>query len=114
MRRLISVLGSLALTALLVVYSAVSAVGQQDPPWAPCKGNDNDEVIVNCTHVLRKFQLYPRNLFAYSRRGRAYFNKGDYDRAIRDFDEVIRLDPKFALAYTERGTAYGSKGESYA
>ena len=33
-----------------------------------------------------------------------------YDRAIRDFDEAIRLDPKYARAYAERGYAWLAKG----
>src|SRR5262245_25272901 len=34
-----------------------------------------------------------------------YFKKGDNDRAIADFDEAIRLDPKSALAFCNRGNA---------
>ena len=32
----------------------------------------------------------------------------DYDRAIADYDEAIRLDPKIAAA---RGNAYCAKGD---
>ena len=35
--------------------------------------------------------------------------KGDYDKAIADYTEVIRLDPKDAKAYYGRGEAYGRK-----
>ena len=35
-------------------------------------------------------------------RGIAYDNKGDYDRAIRDFDEVLRLEPKYDYAVDHR------------
>ena len=44
-------------------------------------------------------------------RGFAYANKKDYDRAIKDYDEAIRLDPKFVLAYNNRGNAYSEKNE---
>ena len=43
--------------------------------------------------------------------GAAYGNKGEYDRAISDFTEAIRLDPKLASAYYNRGIAYENKGE---
>jgi tetratricopeptide (TPR) repeat protein len=39
--------------------------------------------------------------------GIAYHDKCDFDRAIGDFDEAIRLDPNDAKAYANRGIAYG-------
>jgi tetratricopeptide (TPR) repeat protein len=44
------------------------------------------------------------------RRGAAYIVKGQYDRAIEDFDQAIRLNPNYALAFISRGNAYLSKG----
>jgi tetratricopeptide (TPR) repeat protein len=38
-----------------------------------------------------------------------YDNKGDYDRAIADYNQAIRLDPDYALAYYNRGVAYVNK-----
>ena len=32
---------------------------------------------------------------AFDNRGSAYFKKGDYDRATADYDQAIRLEPKF-------------------
>ena len=37
--------------------------------------------------------------------------KGDYDKAIADYTEAIRLNPKLAEAYYSRGFAYGKKGD---
>ena len=45
----------------------------------------------------------PQYALAYSGRGKAYHGKGDNDRAIKDLDEAIRLDPKIADAYSYRG-----------
>jgi tetratricopeptide (TPR) repeat protein len=41
----------------------------------------------------------------YYDRGLAYANKGEYDRAIADFTEAIRLDPALSAAYILRGRA---------
>ena len=40
----------------------------------------------------------------------AYASKGDYDRAIADYDQAIQLDPKNAFAYNNRGNAYCEQG----
>jgi lipoprotein NlpI len=42
----------------------------------------------------------------YIDRGNAYRARGDNDRAIADFTEAIRLDPRAADAYYSRGFAY--------
>ena len=41
----------------------------------------------------------------------AYARKGEYDRAIRDYDQALQLDPKLAPAYYSRGMAYADKGD---
>ena len=37
--------------------------------------------------------------------------KGDHDKAIADFTEAIRLNPKLAQAYYNRGMIYRKKGD---
>jgi tetratricopeptide (TPR) repeat protein len=49
---------------------------------------------------------------AFYNRGTAYRDKREYDRAIQDLNEAIRLDPNLALAYDNRGNAYSRKGAS--
>ena len=39
-------------------------------------------------------------------RGVAYYNKGDYDRAIADYTKAIELKPKLAVVYSNRGEAW--------
>ena len=45
-------------------------------------------------------------------RGFLYHELGQYERAIEDYSETIRLDPRVADAYYNRGLAYQSLGKS--
>src|SRR5262249_4340560 len=47
----------------------------------------------------------------YYDRGLAYFVQRNYDRAVSDFSEAIRLDPRKADAYGPRGAAHAQKKE---
>jgi tetratricopeptide (TPR) repeat protein len=49
---------------------------------------------------------------AYNNRGRAYHGLGEYQGAIQDFDEAIRLPPPNADPYFNRGLAYDKLGNS--
>lgn len=48
---------------------------------------------------------------AYDNRGVVYGNKGDYDRAVADFDKAIQLKPNLGTAYYNRAVAYDRQGE---
>lgn len=54
----------------------------------------------------------PNDARAYHSRGAAYNAKKEHDKAIKDYSEAIRLDPKLAAAYlTSRGATYLEKKE---
>ena len=56
-------------------------------------------------------QRNPEDAKAYSTRGDAYLRKGEYDRAIADYNVAIKLDPENSELYVNRGCAYLSKGD---
>ena len=48
---------------------------------------------------------------AYAHRGRAWKEKGDLDRALKDYDEALRLYPPHPGWWRDRGTVYEAKRE---
>jgi Flp pilus assembly protein TadD len=53
----------------------------------------------------------PPDAAEYTARGKALNKKGEYDRAITEFDRAIRLDSEFWLALFDRGNAWFAKEE---
>jgi tetratricopeptide (TPR) repeat protein len=47
-------------------------------------------------------ELDPKNAMAYNNRGFAYRSMGDYNRAIPDFDEAIKLNPSQVSPWRNR------------
>ncbi len=48
---------------------------------------------------------------AYNNRARSWYRKGEYDKAIQDCNESIRLDPTYPLAYANRASSWLKKRE---
>ena len=61
--------------------------------------------------TARRSRINPKFAAAYNNRGVAYDHKGDYDRAIQDYEQAIKLMPGFAQAYFNRGNAYLGKSQ---
>ena len=69
-----------------------------------------DFIIKGCTAWIQSGRDSVSNrALAFVSRGTAYYQKGAFNRAISDFTEAIRLDPKNAVAFGIRGRAYSKK-----
>jgi lipoprotein NlpI len=72
-----------------------------------------DLAIAGCTRIIEDAKQKPKARgVAFYNRGNAHVLKGDHDKAIADFDEALKLEPKNASIYNNRGNARGDKGES--
>ena len=99
---------SIATFFVITGYAIAARQGEFDD----CAGSDPDRSIAVRTRILQGSGEPAENgAIACNNRGLAYRGRGELDRAIGDFNEAIRLDPKFALAYNNRGLAYRDKGE---
>jgi tetratricopeptide (TPR) repeat protein len=66
-----------------------------------------DEQISGCTASIQSGRWTGKNLaWAYANRCIAYKDKKQYDRAMADCNQAIRLDPRDDHAYNTRGAIY--------
>lgn len=100
----------LAAAALPLPAFAQTSASQWDCTGAP---NIAWEIQVGgCTAAIVSGRYAGKNLsWAYNNRGNAYSAKGQYVRAIEDYDEAIRLNPDNANAFTGRGIAQKNNGQ---
>ncbi|MCP4615048.1 MAG: tetratricopeptide repeat protein [Bradyrhizobium sp.] len=71
-----------------------------------------DTRISGCTVLIdANYGTTAAQAIAYNNRGNAYIAKGDFDRAIQDFDQSIKLNANYAKPLSNRGVALMRKGE---
>jgi len=79
-----------------------------------CKTASGDAAVEACTKAIAdkkyKAKKQRRTLsLLYTNRGVEYEKKREFDKAIADHDQAIKVDPKNPLAYNNRGNAYAAK-----
>src|SRR5262245_38197752 len=98
MRILTLLIGTAALFAIAAPAEAASRAD-----WDACKGEDPDRSIAACTRIIQgRGETAKDSAIAHHERGLSYKSKGDFDRAIADFSEAIRLDPNYARSQARR------------
>src|ERR1700677_1904030 len=95
-RQIMRVLPMIVLMALLG-GSAFLRGQTQDENRNLCKSEDPDRSIEGCSALIQSGQEAGINLAkAFYGRGSAYARKGDYEHAIQDYDQALRLNPSLA------------------
>jgi lipoprotein NlpI len=80
--------------------------------------NNPDLTIQACSRLINSFKGYRPGeglllqvlTTGFAKRASAYDDKGEYDLAIQDIDQVILLNPNFPENYNSRGIIYYEKG----
>jgi len=110
-----SVFTAATVLATVAVMCNTVLVAQTSKEWRQCSGGEGpivDVIISGCSAVIQAGQDNPRLLAtAFNNRGVAYKFKGEYDRAVEDYDQAILLNPNLANAYNNRGVIYRLKGD---
>jgi tetratricopeptide (TPR) repeat protein len=103
----------LALAAASVVaFAAAIATARSDRSADSCFAQQGEAAIAACTHVIRSGRFSGHDLAAiYDNRAIELRERGEFDRAIADYSEAIRIDGGLSGAYTGRGLAYEGKAE---
>lgn len=99
MKECVGRFGIVLLAAAGSVLASVGVVVAGDREDCAATGNP-DQSIAACARVIAgDAETAANRAAAYKNRGNAYYNKKDYDGAIADYNEAIRLDPSQALTY---------------
>ena len=97
---------ALGLGAALAGAAPAAADSEED-----CFSTDTERRISGCTDLIDRNALDPGDMsLAYSLRALAFSLKGQFERAIRDYDASIQLDPDSATALNNRAWAYFKSG----
>ena len=101
------VLGGHSSTALAQNKTSIQWVSE-------CANVNNKNIsVAACTHQIQSKTLNKNELsLAYYNRGAAYANADEFDNAILDLTQAIRVRPTLSAAYYVRSKVYGVQGKS--
>ncbi len=106
----IAALAALLLFGLLFIGVGGVLAAAQDPA-VDCLSGDNERRISGCSVLIDTPGLPVEQLsLAHGLRGLAYSLKGQYARALADYDNAIKLNPDFAVALNNRAWVYFKLG----
>ena len=100
-------------TLLFVVVSTVLLLAPIYPAWAQtdkqigwCNGRENaapEASISGCSAMIQSGKYTGEELASvFNNRGIAHFKNGEFEMAVRDYDQAIRLSPNFFNALSGR------------
>jgi tetratricopeptide (TPR) repeat protein len=109
---IIVALSVLSMFSLDAYFATVQADDASD-----CRNGQGDTALRGCSAIIKSKRLFgkpiSRNNLAMTYHNRAviYGKSGQYNRAIADFNQAIKLNPKNSQFYYNRGVTYSDKGQ---
>lgn len=100
--------------AFLLAPATATAAAQPAADAEKCRtiAGNPDLAIQHCTRAIESGKLAPRELAqSHLGRGIELTAKGEFDRAIADFDAALKADARLSEAHYNRGIAWANKGE---
>ncbi len=102
---------AIAIAAVMVLGVCTSATADDRES---CKTASGDAAIEACTRAIDSKKYNGKKnarvlSLLYTNRGVEYEIKKEFDKAIADHDQAIKIDPKNPAAYNNRGNAYMGK-----
>src|SRR4029077_15506574 len=105
---------AVALTAVSAIVLASTVCAQQSDERRRCfasEGVTPQQKLESCTLFIESAgQSSQTRVAALNSRGNAHLSQRNYDRAIDDYNEAIRLDPHFATGFKTHGFAHQRTG----
>ena len=99
---------AICFAALLVACAARAAAVDSET----CFKETGDVAIAACTRLIESGEFTGNRLAAiYFNRGVTWYEMGDHDRAIQDYNKAVKFNPNFDQAFFNRGNAYDEKGQ---
>jgi tetratricopeptide (TPR) repeat protein len=103
---------AIAMTTLMLATTGATADDLKADELKACDDGAPDSRIAPCTALIDAPDLPPAvRSKAFFLRGVAYAQLGRYHRAIRDYDEAIRMNPQYSMALNNRADAWLRLGE---
>src|SRR5215467_8403177 len=95
--------GLIATACVLAAWSAGAQTPQQREHCYKTTAAD-EQTITGCTAVIQGGKEGQQDLaIAYYNRGIGYQNRKDYDHALADYDQALKLRPGYSSALNNRG-----------
>jgi tetratricopeptide (TPR) repeat protein len=106
-----NLLRPIALASLLLLVALAGPARAENA--LDCFGENRDLWVAGCTALIERGNLDQEQLSrAYAMRALGFSLRGQFDRAIGDYDTAIRIIPDFAVALNNRAWAYFRSGRA--